>query len=119
MEVEGISPLERRALAVGLGAVAVLTVLWLGTIVPSNGLLRNPDPDPALVWRSPFFKGLVPILFTLFAGGGVAYGLVAKTLEKPDDVVTWMVDAMRRMGPYIVLILVISQFIRAFQWARL
>ncbi|MCB9670906.1 MAG: AbgT family transporter [Alphaproteobacteria bacterium] len=119
VEVEGISPVERRALAVGLGAVAVLTVLWLGTIVPSNGLLRNPDPDPALVWRSPFFKGLVPILFTLFAGGGVAYGLVAKTLEKPDDVVTWMVDAMRRMGPYIVLILVISQFIRAFQWARL
>lgn len=118
-ELEPIGDLERKALYAGVVAVLALGAVWLLTIVPANGLLRNPDPDPALVWRSPFFKGLVPILFTLFAVGGLAYGTVAKTITKADDIVGWMADAMRRMGPYIVLILVISQFIRAFQWAHL
>jgi aminobenzoyl-glutamate transport protein len=118
-EIEPITAIQRKALFAGIAAVVALAALWLTTILPANGLLRHSDPDPAMVWRSPFFKGLVPILFTLFAAGGLAYGAVAKTITKADDIVGWMADAMRRMGPYIVLILVISQFIRAFQWARL
>lgn len=119
VSIEPITDVQKRALTLGTVAVLGLAALWLTTILPAGGLLRSDDPDPAQVWRSPFFKGLVPILFTLFAGGGVAYGLAAKTLTKPDDIVGWMGDSMRRMGPYIVLILVISQFIRAFQWARM
>ncbi|MFT6142970.1 MAG: aminobenzoyl-glutamate transport protein [Myxococcota bacterium] len=119
IDLPDIKPLEKRALVIAIGAVVVVAGLWLLTIIPADGLLRNSDPDPALVWRSPFFKGLVPILFTLFAAGGLAYGRVAGTITKADDIVGWMADAMRRMGPYIVLILVISQFIRAFTWANL
>lgn len=118
-EVHPITPVEWRALGLTAAALAVGTVLWLLTIVPEGGLLRHPDPDPAMVWRSPFFKGLVPILFTLFVLGGVVYGKAAGTLERADQIVGWMTDAMKRMGGYIVLVLVISQFIRAFQWAHL
>lgn len=118
-EVEGITAVQRRALWVATGAIALTVVLWLGTVLPEGGLLRHPDPDPDLIWRSPFFKGLVPILFTIFAVGGVAYGLAARTIEKADDVVGYMTESMRRMGAYIVLVLVIAQFIRAFQWTRL
>ena len=99
--------------------MAVTVGIWLLTIVPTSGLLRHPDPDPALVWRSPFFKGLVPILFTVFAAGGVAYGLAAGTIRRADDIIGYMTDSMKRMGGYIVLILVIAQFIRAFQFANL
>ncbi len=118
-EVEGLTPVEKRALGVATAAVLAAVGLWLLTIVPEGGLLRHPDPNPDLVWRSPFFKGLVPILFTVFATGGVAYGLAAGTLTKADDIIEWMADSMRRMGGYIVLILVISQFIRMFQYAHL
>lgn len=114
-----ITPLERRALLIATAAVLAAVAVWLTTVVPAGGLLRNPDPDPALVWRSPFFKGLVPILFTVFAVGGIAYGLAAGTLKKADDLIEYMTDSMRRMGGYIVLILVIAQFIRMFQWAQL
>lgn len=117
--IEPITAVQKRALAVAVAVLVVASLAWLATIVPAGGLLRNPDPDPAMVWRSPFFKGLVPILFTLFVVAGVAYGRVAGTLTRPDDIVGWMTESMRRMGPYIVLILVISQFIRAFQWAHL
>ncbi len=118
-EIEPIESHERRALGIATATVLLLAGVWLATVLPEGGLLRHPDPNPALVWRSPFFKGLVPILFTLFAAGGIAYGLASGTLDKADQIVEWMTDSMRRMGPYIVLILVISQFIRMFQWARL
>jgi aminobenzoyl-glutamate transport protein len=117
--VEGISDLEKRALVVAALAVVAAIGLWLLTIVPAGGLLRTPGTDPALVWRSPFFKGLVPILFTIFAVGGVAYGMAAGTIKQANDIIEYMIDSMRRLGPYIVLILVISQFIRMFQWANL
>lgn len=117
--VQGLTPVESKALRIAGAAIAVAVGAWLLTIVPENGLLRHADPNPDLVWRSPFFKGLVPILFTVFAVGGVAYGLAAGTLTKADDIVEWMADSMRRMGGYIVLILVISQFIRMFQFAHL
>lgn len=110
---------ERRGLRAAGLVLAALTAVWLVTILPAGGWLRSDDPDPAMFWRSPFFKGLVPVLFTLFVAGGVAYGRAAGTLEKADDVIGWMSTTMRRMAPYIVLVLVIAQFIEAFQWVRL
>jgi aminobenzoyl-glutamate transport protein len=118
-EVQPLTDVQWRALGLTVVALIVGTALWLGTILPEGGLLRHPDPDPAMVWRSPFFKGLVPILFTLFVLGGVVYGRVAGTLQRADQIIEWMTDAMKRMGGYIVLVLVIAQFIRAFQWAHL
>lgn len=115
--VEGLSDLEKKGLVWGLGAVAVVFGIWLITLVPDDGMLRHADPD--MFWRSPFFKGLVPILFTLFAVGGVAYGKAVGTVKKSDDVLTFMGDAMKRMGPYIVLVLAISQFTEAFQFTAL
>ncbi len=113
----GLSDVERRALRVALLATLLVAVLWSLTIVPSFGPLRSPEPDQ--FWRSPFFRGLIPILFTLFAVAGIAYGVVAQTVRKADDVLGFMSEAMKRMGPYIVLVLVIAQFIAAFQWSRL
>ncbi len=116
---EPLTPEEKRALKISGIAIAVALGLWLLTIIPTGGLLRHADPDPALVWRSPFFKGLIPILFSVFAVGGIAYGLAAKTIKKADDIVGFMTDSMKRMGGYIVLILVIAQFIKMFQFANL
>ena len=116
-EVERLGRLERRGLVIGLGAVGLALAVWLITLVPEQGVLRHPDPEQ--FWRSPFFKGLVPILFTLFAVGGVAYGKVTGSVKKADDVLAFMGDAMKRMGPYIVLVLAISQFTKAFQFTAL
>ncbi len=116
-KVEGLSTLEKKGLVWGLGAVAVASGIWLMTLLPAQGILRHSDAD--LFWRSPFFKGLVPILFTLFAVGGVAYGKAVGTVKKADDVLGFMGDAMQRMGPYVVLVLAISQFTEAFQFTAM
>jgi aminobenzoyl-glutamate transport protein len=59
------------------------------------------------------------VLFSLFTVGGVVYGIKTGTIKRADDVIGFMADAMKRMGPFIVLVLVMSQFIRMFQFARL
>lgn len=118
-EVEEIRRTQWRALGFAWLSVVLLGAVWMLTILPEGGWLRNADPSPGMFWRSPFFKGLVPILFTLFVVGGIVYGRFAGTLEKADELVEHMTGAMKRMGGYIVLILVIAQFIRAFQWAHL
>jgi aminobenzoyl-glutamate transport protein len=115
--LEGLSAEERRALALAAVVMLVVVVVWLATVLLPGGILRNPETEP--FWRSPFFRGLVPILFTVFVAGGVAYGRAARTIKAPDDVLGFMTDAMRRMAPYIVLVLAISQFIRMFQFTRL
>jgi aminobenzoyl-glutamate transport protein len=116
-EIQRLSAVEKRGIVWALVATAVALGIWLLTILPENALLRNPDPN--LFWRSNFFKGLVPVLFSLFTVGGVVYGIKTGTIKRADDVIGFMADAMKRMGPFIVLVLVMSQFIRMFQFARL
>ena len=118
-EIERLTPLEKKGLLYAGIGVAILAGIWLITILPEKGWLRNPDPNPDLIWRSNFFKGLIPILFSLFAAGGIVYGKVTGSIRKADDIVGFMVDAMKRMGGYIVLILVIAQFTKMFQYAHL
>lgn len=116
-EVERLTSTEKRGLGWAGVTVAVTVAIWLLTVIPENGLLRN--PEPGLFWRSNFFKGLIPILFTVFAAGGIAYGLSVKTIKQADDILGYMTDSMKKMGGYIVLILVISQFTEMFQFAQL
>ncbi len=117
--VECLTALEKRGLIWAVLGVAVVTGLWLTTVLPAGGWLRNPDPNPDLIWRSNFFKGLIPILFSIFATGGIVYGLVTRTIKGADDILGYMTNSMKRMGGYIVLILVISQFTKMFQFAHL
>jgi p-aminobenzoyl-glutamate transporter AbgT len=49
----------------------------------------------------------VPVPFSLFTVGGVAYGIKVRTIKRADDIIGHMADAMKRMGPFIVLVLVI------------
>lgn len=119
LKIEPLTAVEKRATLYALLAIAALASVWMLTIVPTGGWLRNPDPNPDLIWRSSFFKGLVPILFTLFTIGGIVYGRVAGTIKKADDILGFMTGAMKRMGGYIVLILVIAQFTEMFKFARL
>ncbi len=118
-EIEPLTAQQRKGIAWAGLALAATLGIWLLTILPEGGLLRHPDPDPNMFWRSNFFRGLVPVLFTLFTVGGVVYGYATGSVSKADDIIGFMSDSMKRMAGYIVLVLVIGQFTRAFQFANL
>ncbi len=117
LDIEQITPLEKK----GLRWAAIGTLIFIGimamTIIPENGLLR--DPITGSVLRSPFFSGIVVALTLLFFVPGIIYGIVVKTITSDKDVVTHMTNSMKGMAGYIVLVFFAAQFIYWFNYSNL
>ncbi|SHF02636.1 aminobenzoyl-glutamate transport protein [Mariniphaga anaerophila] len=103
----------RYAGLVTLVYVAIIALL----VVPANGPLRNQETGGIV--PSPFLRGLVPILFFFFALPGYVYGKITGSIKKPDDLLQFMEQGMKDLSGYIVLMLVVAQFINLFSWSRL
>ena len=87
------------------------------TIIPENGLLR--DPETGGILRSPFFAGIVVGLLLLFFVPGLIYGIIVKTIKSDKDVVKHMTHSMKGLGGYIVLVFFAAQFIYWFNYSNL
>jgi aminobenzoyl-glutamate transport protein len=117
LEIETLTKVERRGLRfAGLGALLVIALLaW--SIIPENGLLR--DPETGGVLHSPFFKGIVVAIFLIFFIPGLLYGIITKTIKNDKDVVKHMTNSMKGMGGYIVLVFFAAQFVYFFKESNL
>jgi aminobenzoyl-glutamate transport protein len=117
LEIEQITPLEKKGLKwAGIGTLVFIAVMAL-TIIPSNGLLR--DPETGNVLHSPFFSGIVVALLLLFFIPGLIYGIIVKTIRNDKDVVRHMTTSMKGLGAYIVLVFFAAQFIYWFNYSNL
>ncbi len=115
--LRGLSDTERKGLRwAGVTVLIYITLIAL-LVVPSNGILR--DPVTGSIVPSPFLRGLIPILFFFFALPGYVYGRIVGTMKKPDDALRAMEHGMRELAGYIVLMLVVAQFIELFSWSRM
>jgi aminobenzoyl-glutamate transport protein len=111
------TPEEKKGLkSAGIAFLIYVTLIAL-LVIPSWGPLR--DPVYGTVVPSPFLKGLVPILFLMFAIPGYFYGKAVGTVKKLDDIIQHMEQGMRGLAGYIVLMLVVAQFIELFRWSHL
>ena len=117
LEIEQITPLEKKGLRwAGVGTLIFIAVMaW--TIIPENGLFR--DPDTGGILKSPFFSGIFVGLLLLFFVPGIIYGIIVKTIKNDKDVVKHMTSSMQGMGGYIVLVLFAAQFIYWFNYSNL
>ena len=117
LDIEQITPLEKKGLRwAGIGTLIFIGIMAM-TIIPENGLLR--DPITGGVLRSPFFSGIVVALTLLFFVPGIIYGIVVKTITSDKDVVTHMTNSMKGMAGYIVLVFFAAQFIYWFNYSNL
>lgn len=117
LEIEQITPLEKKGLRwAGIGTLIFIAVMaW--TIIPENGLLR--DPETGGILKSPFFSGIIVGLLLLFFVPGIIYGIIVKTIKNDKDVVKHMTNSMKGMGGYIVLVFFAAQFIYWFNYSNL
>lgn len=112
-----LTALERKGLIyAGWSALAVVLVV-MALLVPEGAPLRNQETGGIV--PSPFLRGLVPILFFFFAIPGYVYGKITGSIQKPDDLLKLMEAGMKDLSGYIVLMLVVAQFINFFSWSRL
>ncbi len=115
-ERPGLTVSERKGLKHAGIAFIVYAILVLLVVVPPGAPLRN---EAGGLVPSPFLRGLVPILFFMFAIPGYFYGKATGTITKPNDVIKHMEHGMKELSGYIVLMLVVAQFINLFIWSNL
>lgn len=117
LDIEQITPLEKKGLRwAGIGTlIFIVAMAW--TIIPENGLLR--DPETGGILKSPFFSGIIVGLLLLFFVPGIIYGIIVKTIKNDKDVIKHMTDSMKGMGGYIVLVFFAAQFIYWFNYSNL
>ena len=87
------------------------------TIVPENGVLRNPETGEML--NSPFLNGIVTFIFICFLIPGFVYGRLVGTMKDDRDVIKGMAGAMSTLGLYIVIVFFAAQFVAYFGWSNL
>ena len=99
--------------------ISLLIYLFLVSllVIPPGAPLRNPETGGIV--PSPFLRGLVPILFFLFAIPGYFYGKAIGKIKQKDDVLKFMEHGMKSLAGYIVLMLVVAQFVNLFSWSNL
>lgn len=108
---------EKRGLRYsGIALLIYLTVV-LVLLIPPGAPLRNQETGGIV--PSPFLRGLVPLLFFFFTIPGYVYGKVTGSIKKPDDILKFMELGVRDLAGYVVLMLVVAQFINLFNWSRL
>lgn len=116
-KVEHLSALEKKGLKWAGIAFLVTGIVLAMTIVPEDGILRNPVDGK--VAGSPFLKGIVVLIFVTFAIPGFVYGKVVGTMKNDKDVIDAMSKSMSSMGMYIVLVFFAAQFVAFFKWTNL
>jgi aminobenzoyl-glutamate transport protein len=115
-----MEPLTKNELN-GLKWTGVSVLIMFGmlalTIVPENGVLRNPETGD---WKdSPFLQGIVTFIFVCFLIPGFVYGRVTGTMKDDRDVIKGMSQAMSTLGLYIVIVFFAAQFVAYFGWSNL
>ncbi len=117
VSMDPLSNKEIRALKwTGVSVIIMFGVLAL-TIVPENGVLRNPETGEML--RSPFLNGIVTFIFICFLIPGFVYGKLVGTMKDDRDVIKGMSGAMSTLGLYIVIVFFAAQFVAYFGWSNL
>jgi len=111
--LEPLSTVEKKGLAVGMGAMALGIVLLALAAAPQGSPLRSPNGE-ITSFAAPLMRSIVPLIFLLFLLPAVAYGYAAGTVKSHRDVVAGMSKSMSTMGYYIVMAFFAALFTDAF-----
>jgi len=115
--IEQLTAREKKGLRwAGISAIAFLILLAL-TVVPGNGLLRNPETGSVL--HSPFFDGIIIGIMLFFFIPALVYGYIVGTIRNDKDMMKHIIKSMSGMGSYIVLVFFAAQFVYFFNESNL
>ena len=115
--IDQLKPEERKGLRWAGISVLIFVALMAMTVIPSNGLLRNPETGSVL--HSPFFDGIIIGILLFFFIPALVYGRIAGTIKNDSDVMKHITKSMSGMGGYIVLVFFAAQFVYFFNQSNL
>ncbi|MWR77198.1 p-aminobenzoyl-glutamate transporter, partial [Escherichia coli] len=100
------------------GVVSLLFIAAIALmVIPENGILR--DPINHTVMPSPFIKGIVPLIILFFFVVSLAYGIATRTIRRQADLPHLMIEPMKEMAGFIVMVFPLAQFVAMFNWSNM
>lgn len=115
--VEEINPIEKKGLIWAGLSLLLIVVLLVLTIIPENGLFRNPETNEIL--HSPFFDGIITGILLFFLVPGLIYGLIVGSIKNDKDLMKHIIKSMSTLATYIVLVFFAAQFVYFFRYSNL
>ncbi len=115
--IEQLTPLEKKGLNYAALTAFVFIAFLAFTVVPENGLLR--DPETGSVLHSPFFSGIIVGILLFFLLPALVYGIIVGTVKNDKDMMNHIIKSMMGMGSYIVLVFFAAQFVYFFNYSNL
>src|SRR5690625_4698635 len=116
-QMNPLTKVEKKGLKYAGLSVLVLIVLLSLTIIPENGILRNPETGEIL--NSPFLRGIVSFIFVFFLIPGFVYGRVTGSMKDDKGIIEGMANSVSTLGLYIVIVFFAAQFVAFFGWSNL
>jgi aminobenzoyl-glutamate transport protein len=115
--IQQLTPLEKKGLKWAGWGFLFVTALLAMTVIPSNGIFRNPQTGSIL--HSPFLDGIIIGILVFFMIPGLIYGFVLGNIKNDKDVVKHITESMKSMAAYIVLVFFAAQFVYFFSYSNL
>jgi aminobenzoyl-glutamate transport protein len=116
--LEKLSPLQKKALRVGNSVFLVCVVTIMLGILPTDGILRNPETGD--LWKNSALSYGIIMLFTIIFGlSGLAYGIVAKTIQKADDAIKMFSSFIAMSAGALGLVIFAYQFLNILEFTKL
>lgn len=116
-KLKAITPEQRYGLRIA-GIVALLFIAAVALmVIPHGGILR--DPVKHTVLPSPFIKGIVPLIIFFLFTVSLAYGIATRKIRTQADLPQLMIDPMKEMAGFIVMVFPLAQFVAMFNWSNM
>lgn len=116
-EIVQLTDKEKKGLRWAGYSVLFFVALMAMTVIPANGLFR--DPETGSVLHSPFFDGIIIAILLFFFVPALVYGRIVGTARSDKDVMKHIIKSMSGMGGYIVLVFFAAQFVYFFNHSNL
>lgn len=115
--IQQLTPAENKGLRWAGITTLIFVALMAMTVIPENGLLR--DPETGSVLHSPFFDGIIIGILLFFFIPALVYGRIVGTIRNDKDLMKHIINSMSGMGGYIVLVFFAAQFVYFFNHSNL
>ncbi|MEA3477940.1 MAG: AbgT family transporter [Bacteroidota bacterium] len=114
--LERLNKHEKRGLLYSAIATIVITIVILIGVFPQDGFFR---PETGSLLESPLIKDVVAVIFLVAGLTGLAYGFGSGKFKSDTDVMNGMMESIKTLSMYIVLVFFAAQFVAYFKWSNL
>jgi len=113
-----VTPDEVKAVKKAGIAVLIFLVILVAACIPGNSFLRNQETG-SLVFQAPLMSSLQFFIIVIFSLADIVYSVSIGKIKTINDLVKMMEESIKTLAPFIVLAVVVGQFLFLFDQSKL